>query len=553
MKLLHRFLASVLLFAVVPLLSAETDYSAAITKLEAAVQIEMRDWNIGGISLALTDGTRLIHAAGFGEASKDSVFRAGSISKLFNAIGVMQLVEAGKLDLDAPIGSLPGATVPVQPFRGATNVTLRQILSHRSGLQRESPVGSYFDGSEPGLAATCASLRDCVLATLPTAKTRYSNIAPSLAGHVMATVSGMSFEHYQREKILGPLGMNQSAWLRRDVPGGQVITSHMRIANLDGKGGFRRSAAPLFDLGTIPAGNLFTTAPDLAKFVMMLSRSMRGEGTLLRPATLADMWKPQFDDNAAFGLAFAVGKFRAHRTVGHSGAVYGHSTALVFLPETQLGVVILANEDIVGARVSRLGNLALSLMLEVKTGETPPTTPAPTGPMPDASELARLAGSYESQSYWAELSVEGGKLSGNFSTQPCTLTPHAGGKFQLNSLLHDDAVVTFDRDPAGKATGFSVGSQKFVRVPDQQEELPDGWRKYCGVYGPDFIPIVVHEKFGHLYATTENMVDYRLTPVNRHVFALPSGMYTDEFAVFLCGKDGQPHSVDFASMTLQKR
>ncbi len=318
------------LFATLSVTAAEIDYSAAITRLETAVRAEMRDWNIGGISLALTDGARLVHAAGFGEASKDSVFRAGSISKLFNAIAVLQLVEAGKLDLDAPVSALPGATMPVQPFRGATNVTMRQLLSHRSGLQRESPIGSYFDDSEPGLAATCASLRDCVLATQPTAKTRYSNIAPSIAGHIVATLTGMSFEQYQREKILNPLGMNQSAWLKRDVPGGKVITSHMRIADLDGKGGFHHGDAPLFDLGTIPAGNLFTTAPDLAKFLVMLSRSMRGEGVLLRPATLADMWKPQFDDNAGFGLAFVVGKFRGHRTVGHSGAVYGHSTSLVF-------------------------------------------------------------------------------------------------------------------------------------------------------------------------------------------------------------------------------
>ncbi len=214
--------------------------------------------------------------------------------------------------------------------------------------------------------------------------------------------------------------------------------------------------------------------------------------------------------------------------------------------------MILANEDIVGARVSRLGNLALSLMLEVKTGEAPPTSTS-AGTTPDSTALGKYAGSYESQSYWAELRVEGGRLIGNFSTQPCNLTPIAGGKFHLSSRLHHDAVVTFDRDAEGRITGFSVGPQKFVRVPNRPETLPDGWRKYCGVYGPDFIPIIVHEKFGHLYATTENMVDYRLTPVNRHVFALPAGMYTDEFAVFLCGKDGQPHSVDFASMTFERR
>ena len=163
------------------------------------------------------------------------------------------------------------------------------------------------------------------------------------------------------------------------------------------------------------------------------------------------MWKPQFDDSAAFGLALVIGKFRGHRTAGHNGAVYGHST------------------------------------------------------------------------------------------------------FLLKSRLHDDAVVMFDRHAAGKVTGFSVAPQKFVRVAERPGKLPEGWWKYCGVYGPDFIPIVVHEKFGLLYATTENRVDYLLTPVNRHVFAIPVGMYTDEFAVFLCGKDGQPHTLDFANVELERQ
>jgi CubicO group peptidase (beta-lactamase class C family) len=539
------------LLAAATLARAEPNYLEAINSLERAVQTEMRDWGIGGLAVALTDGTRVVYTSGFGEAGRDSIFRAGSISKVFNAIAVMQLVEAGKLDLDAPLKDQPGVVLPAHPFRDAPPVTLRQLLCHRSGLQRESPVGHYLDGSEPTLAATCASLADCVLATAPAAKTRYSNIGPSVAGHLVATVAGTNFEHYQREKILEPLGMSRSAWLKRDVPGGRVIPSSMRVADADGKGGLHRASAPLFDLGTVPAGNLFTTAPDLAKFLVMLARSVRGETVLLKPATLADMWKPQFEDNAPFGLAFSLGKFRAHRTVGHSGAVYGHSTVMLFLPETQLGVVILANEDIVNARVNRLANVALSAMLEVKTGEKPPV-PVALDSKPDPTALAKLAGAFESQSYWAELRVDGAKLAGNFASQPCTFTPRADGKFLLNSRLHDDAVATFERDASGRATGFSVAGQKFVRVPAQPDKLPEGWRKYLGSYGPDFIPIVVHEKFGHLYALTENMVDYRLTPVNRHVFGLPPGMYVDELAVFLCDEEGAPYAVDFASMTFKR-
>ncbi len=552
----NRILATLVpVITLVSPMRAETDYAPVVPKLEAAVRDEMRDWGIGGISLALTDGTRVVHTAGFGEAATDSVFRAGSVSKLFNALAVMQMVEAGRLDLDAPLSAMPGVALPDNPFPEAPPVTVRQLLCHRSGLQRESPVGGYLDPSEPGLAATCASLAGCVLATPPADRTRYSNIAPSLAGHIVATLAGQPFERYQQERLLGPLGMTRSAWLKKDVPGGEVIVSHMRVA--DGKGGFFRANAPLFDLGTIPAGNLFTTAPDLAAFLVELARAVRGESTVLRPSTFADMWKPQFEDTAAFGLGFVVGKFRNHRTVGHNGAVYGHSTVLQFLPESQIGVVLLANEDIINARVARLAELALSLMLEAKTGEKPPAAVATGGIPPGALPLERFAGAFESQSFWAELGVEsveeGGRLAGNYASQPCTLTRLEGLRFLLNSRLHSDAVAVFTVDAKGAVDGFSVGPQQFRRIAEPAPALPAEWKKYLGVYGPDFIPLVVHEKFGRLYANTENMVDYRLTPVNRHVFGLPPGMYVNELAVFLCDAAGHPHAIDFASMTFQRR
>jgi hypothetical protein len=89
-------------------------------------------------------------------------------------------------------------------------------------------------------------------------------------------------------------------------------------------------------------------------------------------------------------------------------------------------------------------------------------------------------------------------------------------------------------------------------VPAVPARIPEEWRRYCGSYGPRFIPIVVHEKYGHLYATTENMVDYRLTPVNRLTFRLPPGMYDDEHAVFLTNPDGSVHAVDFCNMLLPR-
>jgi hypothetical protein len=318
----------------------------------------------------------------------------------------------------------------------------------------------------------------------------------------------------------------------------------------DGRGGFTHERTPVFDLGTIPAGNLFTSAPDLAKFVMMLdAKGMGPQGRILAEATLDEMFKPQLDPAGGFGIGFSLGKFREHKTIGHTGAVYGHSTSLTYIPDARIGVIVIANEDIVNARVGKIVNLALQLMLEKKLGEA--LTPPPTPITLDEKQLAEFAGQYESQSFWSELKVKNGKIEGFYSYQPCVLTPTGKDVFIINSRLHADMVVTFSRDNSG-VNGFTVGPQKFTRIPAKTEATPNEWKRFLGSYGPRFIPIVVHEKFGHLYATTENMVDYRMTPVNRNVFKLPPGLYEDEYAVFLSNPDQTVYAVDYANMVLPR-
>ncbi len=291
----------------------------------------------------------------------------------------------------------------------------------------------------------------------------------------------------------------------------------------------------------IPAGNLYAPVEDIARFASAL---IANDGRLVKPETLAEMWRPQLTvDAAGFGLGFLIGKFREHRTVSHSGAVYGHSTWLVVLPDAKLAIIVLANEDIVNARVHRISNAALSLMLDAKNGERPPAPPAPFQP----DDLAAFAGDYESQSHWARLEVRDGKLVGNLAGQHTKFTPLGPLQFAADSRIEDAAPVAFERGT------FSIGSQKYTRVPARPAPLPQEWRAFLGSYGPDFIPLIISERHGHFYAMTENMVDYRLTPVNRNVCALPAGMYVDEQVVFLTDREGRAQAINFASMILLRQ
>lgn len=541
---MHRILLSVgtALLLGHPLLGA--DYSAVGTRLDPVIREEMQEWGLRGVAVALVAEGEVVYSAGFGEAQADSVFRCGSISKLFNALAVLQQVEAGRLDLDAPLQQYGDQLLPINPFPGQPAVTLRQLLCHRSGLPREPAVGGYLDPSQPSLAATIASVPASVLVTVPGEKTRYSNLGPSLAGFIVERITGQSFEDYQQARLLGPLGMTNSAWTLARAPRSRIIVSHMRVATTNG--GWTWREAPLFDLGTIPAGNLFTTAGDLARFVSALSDGGRG---LVRTETLAEMWRPQLTTNATgFGLGFSVGKFQDRRTIGHSGAVYGHSSSLVLLPEEKLGAVILVNEDIANGRVRRINRAALSLLLEAKLGE--PAPPEPT--FSPTESLEPLAGDYESQSYWGRLEVREGRLVGELSGQPTRFTPRGPLTFAAHSRLEDATSTEFERDASGTIVGFTLGDQTYRRVPAHRPPLPAEWQARLGSYGPEFIPIILSVRQGRLYAMTENMVDYALTPVNHLVCGLPPGMYVDEQMVFLTRPNGTVGGLNFANMVFPR-
>jgi hypothetical protein len=88
--------------------------------------------------------------------------------------------------------------------------------------------------------------------------------------------------------------------------------------------------------------------------------------------------------------------------------------------------------------------------------------------------------------------------------------------------------------------------------PRTPREIPGAWKDFLGAYGPEFIPLIISVKHGHLYAMTENMYDYRLTPLNRVVFKMPPGMYVDEQLVFLRDEAGRVPTALFANMPLKR-
>ncbi|MHB8899092.1 MAG: serine hydrolase domain-containing protein [Thermoguttaceae bacterium] len=554
------------ILALLPLLLASpelranaADFTPVIRRVEDLIRSEFERSFLTGVSVALVDDQTTVLAYGYGLADKDkkvpatgkTVYRVGSISKLFTALSAMQLVEQGRLDLDKPVSDYCPDFRIVDPFPDADPVTLRQLMCHRSGLVRESPVGGYLDPAQPSIQASVASLADCVRVHPPDEVTRYSNIGVTVVGHAVAAVADMPFAEYQRSRVLDPMGMNSSSYIRDDRVRLSLAASYMPVA--DGKGGFRRIESPVFELGTIPAGNLYSNVEDLARFLACIFARGQIDGRrVVKPETLDEMFTPQLTgEDTGFGLGFNVGNFRDRKLVSHTGAVYGFSSSLSAIPELKVGVVVLANEDLASGPVRRIANNALGWMVDTRLGLELAPEEAYADVPKDLAES--LAGQYESESYWASLRYSQGRLLATISGQELVVRQSPQGDLVLDGRWKYNAPVELEHDADGNVVGFDADQQTFCRVTaGDAAEIPAPWKRFLGSYGPEFIPLVVSVRHGHLYAMTENMVDYRLTPVNRLVFRLPKGMYEDEQLVFQVGPTDRVSSAVLAGMVLPR-
>src|SRR5215472_5305466 len=161
---------------------AQTDppkeYAAAVQSLDRFIAHEVADKRLPALSVALVDDQKIVWARGYGfadtdkkkPATADTVYRVGSVSKLFTDIAVMQLVEQGKLDLDAPVTKYLPDFKPLS--QSEQPITLRMLMAHRSGLVREPPLGNYFDPSVTALDRTVGSLNRTELVHEPGSRTK---------------------------------------------------------------------------------------------------------------------------------------------------------------------------------------------------------------------------------------------------------------------------------------------------------------------------------------------------------------------------------------------
>jgi CubicO group peptidase (beta-lactamase class C family)/D-alanyl-D-alanine dipeptidase len=496
--------------------SIMTGYETVVERLRGAIEHEMEAKQLPAFSIALVEGEHLIWAAGFGHqdaarkmpATADTIYRVGSVSKLFTDIAVMQLVERGDLDLDAPVTKYLPDFAPRNPHDKA--ITLRQLMSHRSGLVRESPVGNYFDPDEPTLAATVASLNDTSLVYPPDTKTKYSNAGIAVVGRVLEQKTSVAFDKQIETAIFKPLGMKTCGFFRTPEIDRQLAAGWMWT--YDG----RRFEAPKFALGTSPAGNLYASVRDMAKFLSAIFAEGRGsDGAILKPETLRQMMSPPAEGAADFGIGFHLQKLDGEKKIGHGGAVYGFSTQVEALPDKKLGVAAVASLDGANGVVSRITDYALRLLLAHQAGKPLPQYEL-TGPVP-AERARQVAGRYRVGDNTIEVEARDGRLfyrPGDF-------------RFELRALggeLVADDVLGYGTKIRALVDGIEVGGKRYEPLADPRPEPPpQRWQGLIGEYGWDHNTLYILEDRGQLWALIEWFYYYPLTELSENEFAFPAG------------------------------
>jgi D-alanyl-D-alanine dipeptidase/CubicO group peptidase (beta-lactamase class C family) len=468
------------------------------------------------------------------------------MTQLFADVAAMQLVEKGRLDLDRPVASYVSSFQPKNRFGGS--ITVRQLITHRSGLVREPPVGHTADTSSPTLATTVESLNRTELVFAPGSQTKYSDAGAAAEGLVIEKVSGQPFAALVSASVLGPAGMSRSGFegvglARPPLAKGFVWT-------YDG----RTFEAPAFPLGASPAGNLESTVVDLARFLSVLCSGGKTEtGELLSRATLEKMWTPQDappGEKAGTGLGFRVGQIQNRRVVAHGGGIRGYSAEIAALPGERLGVAVATSMDAAHGVTSRITGEALTLLLAARFGR----------PLPPIARTARLAPEFPQR--LAGRYGKGMEAVELIARRPELYEQFAAGGYRLRLRRLENGLVADDRPAFGgriepHGSHLHVGGRDLPRVPAPSgppPAAPAPWRGLIGEYGPDFAVLYVLEKDARLHALADWLEYDPLTPVSSDVFRFSDlGLYARETLAFTRGAGGRATAVRLGSVTLERR
>jgi CubicO group peptidase (beta-lactamase class C family) len=336
-----------------------------------------------GLALGIVHGDRIVHLRGLGTTgpsggtvTPETPFVLGSVAKSFTALAVMQLVEAGRLDLDAPVQRyLPWFRV-ADP-QASQRITLRHLLHHTSGLPERAdyPALARPDTSDGALETWVRNLRTADLSQPVGAGYQYSNSGYAILGLIVQAVSGQPYQDYITEHIFDPLQMRSSYASLDQARRHGVATGHRFLL-----GRPQPASNDAYAPALTPAGYISASVEDLSHYLIAQLNDGRYQGAaVLSPAGIAQLHSPAVDvgPSEAYAMGWMVRQTNGVPNVAHGGETFSEHALLIQVPEDRWGIALVTNG---------LPVLQTQRLERISTGVMSLLTGRPMPPVPDEPE-----------------------------------------------------------------------------------------------------------------------------------------------------------------------
>ncbi len=459
--------------------------AAAQDYVDRTVERARREFEVPGIAVAVVKDGHVVLAKGYGirklgepaAVTPESQFRIASNTKAFTTAALAMLVDEGKIRWDDRVIDHMPEFQMYDPYV-THEMTIRDLLVHRSGLGLGAGDLMFWPATDFTRAEIIRRLRFLKPASSFRSRYAYDNLLYLVAGQMIPRITGKSWEEFVHERIFAPLGMTHTnASTRELIAAADVAAPHARA------GGKLVPLAQTDHDNNAPAGSINSCAADLAKWMIaQLGRGAYPGGRLFSEAQSKEMWsaqtilpirdlpkgapaalEPMF---SAYGLGWMLRDWRGKKMVYHTGSLAGYVSRTTLIPELQLGVVVLTNQEATAAHAAIAYTIVDHYLGAPETDwisalrETVPKEPAP--PQRNAASkpslpLAEYAGRYRDAWYGDVLVRDsGGRLSISF-----THTKQLAGALEHwqydtfvarwnDRTLNADAFVTFSLGPDGK-------------------------------------------------------------------------------------------------------
>ena len=445
--------------------------SEAVKLVEIWLDAQRDYEGMPGISAAIVHDQNLIWSDGFGYSNPDkksktdskTIYSICSISKLFTSIAIMQLRDQGKLRLNDPVSKhLPWFDIK-NLYADKGESTIQSLLTHSSGLPRESDFPYWSPPDFPFPSSKSIKNKISSQKTLYPADTyfQYSNLGLTLAGEIVAEVSGTNFDTYVEKNIIQPLGLKDTRTVMpKKLYGKQLAVGHS-ARNRDGE----RPQVELFHAeGIGPAAGFSSTVDDLAKFASWQFRLLENGGKeIVSSNTLREMHRVHFLDEdwqPAWGLGFSVWRDGEKKFLGHGGSCPGYRSQLLIQPNSQIATIFMTNASGVNSRrfAQQLYNI-ISLALKEANSDGNAKTLKP--------EFTKYMGHYSEAPWGGETAVI--TWEGELATVSLPTNDPVGAISKLKHIEDDTFRRIREDDEMGEEIIFETNSSgKVIRMWQHQ-------------------------------------------------------------------------------------